>query len=168
MFFFIGKVLSEATKKSTIFIVIAAVYGVLILVSWGRMVYKYHKEQLDETVYDGPIYLYTMLSPATFIGLPMTSSKLLMIIIYISPVALLFLILLLNRHMKIFTRSKVKVYLSEIVSIALTIAFILFNAKLQTYCLLAIMGIAIILFVWEGVVLTHFLGIDLSGVKVNP
>ena len=102
MFYFIGIVILEASGKDYLFIIVGAVYGAIILTSWARMVYKYHACTLDQYIYDGPLYLYTMLSPASMIGLPMANSSVYYVVIYASPVALLFLILLLNRNMKIF------------------------------------------------------------------
>lgn len=112
MFYFIGLTITQAGKKDFLFIIISAVYGGIILANWVRMIYKYHEDTLDQNIYDSPLFLYSMLSPASLIGLPMCTSKILIVIIFVSPLALLFLILLLNRNMKIFTKAKVKIYLA--------------------------------------------------------
>lgn len=61
--------------------------------------------------YDSPIYLYTMLSPAAMIGLMISASTTILVIIYCAPFALLILILLLNRNMNIFTKPNLRFFI---------------------------------------------------------
>ncbi len=104
MFFYIGKFIKESQGASALYIAIVAVYGLFVLLSWVRIIYKYHEGNLDVFAYESPIYLYTILSPASMIGLALATSEIILVIVYCAPFGLLFLILLLNRNMKIFTK----------------------------------------------------------------
>lgn len=108
MFFYIGKFIKESSTASTLYIVVLSVYAFFILINWIRIIYKYHDDSTDNFAYDSPLYLYTILSPASMVGIALSSSEIVLLIVYCSPIALLALILLLNRNMKVFTRENIK------------------------------------------------------------
>lgn len=78
------------------------------------------------------------------IGLALATSQVILVVVYCAPLALLLLILLLNRNMKILTKPNIKFFLVEIVMIGLTIAFIFLNDQFKTYLLIAIVFINMI------------------------
>ena len=47
MFFYIGFLIDQKGGDNAVYIVTGCIYGVLILLNWGRMVYLYHKGELD-------------------------------------------------------------------------------------------------------------------------
>ena len=52
-----------------------------------------------------------MLAPASMVGIPLATSQIILAIVYASPLALLLLIMILNRSMKIFTKANIKLFL---------------------------------------------------------
>lgn len=72
------------------------------------------------------------------IGIPLATSQLILVIVYCAPLALLLLILLLNRNMKIITRPNIKFFITELMMIGLIIAFIFLNDQIKTYLLIGI------------------------------
>lgn len=54
--------------------------------------------------------LYVIISPLSILGLPLAQSSLLYMLVYLSPLGLLFLVILLNRNYEIFTKAKVCFY----------------------------------------------------------
>lgn len=108
-----------------------------------------------------------MLAPAAMIGLPMASSEIILVVIYCAPLALLFLIMLLNRNMKVFTKSNVKFFVVEAIMIGVTVGFILLNDEIKTYLMLAIIfgsAAGISGEVW----VAYNSGFDLGDNKVHP
>jgi hypothetical protein len=105
MFFYIGLVIKESTNGvATMYIVVAGLYGLFIVLAWGRCLYQYHQGTLQVFAYDLPIHLYTIMQPANLLGLMMATSTTILVIIYCAPFALLILIVLLNRNMKIISK----------------------------------------------------------------
>lgn len=121
-----------------VYIVVVAVYGLFILLAWVRLIYKYHEGTIGNFAYDSPIYLYTMLAPTTMIGLPLATSETILVVVYCAPFALLILILLLNRNMKVFTKNNIKFFIVELLMVGLTMAFIFLNDEIKTYILMVI------------------------------
>lgn len=76
-----------------------------------------------------------MISPITFIGFSFISISPFYCLIYGSPLALLLLIILLNRNMKVFTKSNVPFYIIEILMTGVAIAYILVDGTVKTYLL---------------------------------
>lgn len=105
MFFYIGLIIEESSNGvATMYIVVAALYGLFILIAWGRCLYQYHQGTLQVFAYDLPIHLYTIMQPANMLGLMMSTSTTILVIIFCAPFALLILIVLLNRNMKIISK----------------------------------------------------------------
>lgn len=144
MFYFISKFIKESGSASLVYIIVACVYGAFVLAAWVRFVYQYHKGTMEGSCYEVPIKLYTLLAPASLIGLMLVQSSAFLIIIYCSPLALLLLIVLLNRNMKIITFGNVLFFVTEAVMIGLTVCFILVNDAIKTYILLVVMFLSII------------------------
>ena len=82
----------------------------------------YHREDNPSEVYSSPLYLYTILSPIAMIGLCLVTDSILLIIIYIAPIALLLLIVLLNRGMKILTKPHLIFFIVEVIMIAVILS----------------------------------------------
>ena len=72
MFFFIGAIL-DLTGVSIELIIRVVVFSILILATFTRLIYEYHKNNLSEEVFQGSIYLYAMLSNVCFIDIPLVS-----------------------------------------------------------------------------------------------
>ena len=108
-----------------------------------------------------------MLAPLSLMGLPLATSKVFLVVIYCSPLALLILILLLNRNMKIFTKENIKFYVTEIMGVGLIITFIFIDNKAKSYFLLCFMIACCLGVLCEALYLTYS-GFDISNVKVHP
>lgn len=167
MFFYLGKFILEASTAAVTYIVVAGVYGLFLLVAWIRTIYKYHDGTIANTVYESPIYLYAMLSPAAFIGLPLATSQIILTVVYCAPFGLLFLILLLNRNMKIFSKPNLKFFILEAAMVGLTLAIIYLNDEIKSYLLVVIIfgsAVGITAESW----LAYNSGFELGGTKVHP
>jgi hypothetical protein len=70
MFLYIGMFI-QSTSKEIPLIVHMALFCLLILIVFGRLIMEYHKNSLSEEIYQGPLYLYSMLANATTIGIPL-------------------------------------------------------------------------------------------------
>ena len=167
IFFYLGKFIQEVSTASVTYIVVAGVYGLFVLVAWVRTIYKYHEGTIVSSTYESPIYLYTILTPAAMIGLPMASSQIVLAIIYCAPFGLLFLILLLNRNMKVFTRPNMKFFIVEAAMVGITISFIFLSDEIRTYIMVAaIFGSAL------GITMESWLvynsGFEVGSTKVHP
>ena len=167
MFFYLGKLILEASTAAITYIVVAGVYGLFLLVAWIRTIYKYHEGTIANSVYESPIYLYTILSPAAFIGLPLATSQVILTVVYCAPFALLFLILLLNRNMKIFSKPNLKFFILEAAMVGLTLAIIYLNDEIKSYLLVVIIfgsAVGITAESW----LAYNSGFEFGGTKVHP
>jgi hypothetical protein len=81
-----------------VLLIVMIVYALIVLVVIVRLIYQFHSNSIDESIYEAPLYLYTMLSPIALVGLPLVSSSIFMYIIFAVPIGLLFLIILFNRN----------------------------------------------------------------------
>ena len=66
--------------------------------------------ELEEDVYAQEIYLYSILSPLSIIGLPLISSTF-YYVIFLAPIGLLFMLILFNRNYEICSKIKVLFYI---------------------------------------------------------
>lgn len=108
-----------------------------------------------------------MLSSASVVGLPFVSNSFYYIIIYLVPLALMILIMLLNKSYQILSKEKVLFYVVETVVAGVIVTFVLVEESYKAYILAGTIGAAILAIVIEMAVLYHS-GIDLSKEKVHP
>lgn len=127
----------------------------------------YHREESISQIYPTPLYLYTVLSPIAMIGLCLITNPTLLLIVYCSPIALLLLIILLNRGMKIFTKTNTIFYVIEILYIGMSVGYILFDDIAKSYLIIAIDLLSLILILMETLRL-YYGGINLGDVRVHP
>ena len=77
-----------------------------------------------------------MLSGTSVVGLPFVDNYIFYITVYLSPLALLVLIVLLNKGYEVFTKPKVLFYVVELLIAGLSVAFILVSDPYRIYILL--------------------------------
>lgn len=106
-----------------------------------------------------------MIAPISLIGLAMVSSKTMLIVVYCSPFALLLLILLLNRNMKILSFDNIKFFVVEVLMVALTLTFVFLPESFRVYLLVAILFF-IILAIFIEILIQYLSGYNFS--KVYP
>ena len=70
MFLYIGMFI-QSTSRGIPLIVHMALFCLLILIVFARLIMEYHKNSLSEEIYQGPLYLYSMLANITTIGIPL-------------------------------------------------------------------------------------------------
>lgn len=148
-------------------VVILAVFGIICILAIVRNMILYHREETLSEIYSSPLYLYTMLSPIAMIGLCLISNPTLLLIIYCSPIALLLLIILLNRDMKIFTKTNTIFYVIEIVYIGMSVAYLLFDGTARSYLIIAVDFVSLILMLME-TLRVYYGGISLGDIRVHP
>lgn len=47
------------------------IFSLLIVVVFVRLIMEYHNNNLSEEIYQGPLYVYSMLANAALIGIPL-------------------------------------------------------------------------------------------------
>lgn len=109
MFTFIGLHIKYSLIDAGL-IAASCIYGILILVTIISVLYQYHYDRIDETIYRSPFYLYNILSPIALLGLPLINDINLLFLIYAVPLGILLIIVILNRQDKIFTIKNVIFY----------------------------------------------------------
>ena len=142
-------------------------YAIISLLSIIRTMVIYHRGTISSLLYSSPIYLYTMLSPLAFIGFSFITISPLYCIIYCSPLALLLLILLLNRNMKICTKPNIVFYVIEILMVGVAVGYILVDDLIRSYLLIIFEFVCMIVVLME-CILVYKSGVDLSKIKVHP
>jgi hypothetical protein len=110
-----------------------------------------------------------MLSASAMAGLPFVLISTFYIVVFAAPLALLLLIMLLNKNYEVFTKPKALFYAIECLIIGLIIAFILTPDPYRVYLLLTTILLAIIGIAAE-MTYVYYSGVDLSKnlVKVYP
>lgn len=119
-------------------IVPCCLFAVLVLVVLIRLFYVFHRSEMEkDEVYEPELSLYSMLSPIGMLGLGMAQSVYVYLPIYLSPLALLLLIVLLNRSYEIISRAKVLFYLIEVGLAGFAVGFVMAPDSVRSYILLA-------------------------------
>jgi hypothetical protein len=80
------------------------IFGLIIVLVIGKVIYDFHQNNIDQVIYEAEIFLYCMISPLAFIGLPLANTSIFYLIIYLSPLSLLVLIILLNKNFEILSK----------------------------------------------------------------
>ncbi len=163
MFLYIGMFI-QANSKEILLIVHMVLFCLLILAVFGRLIMEYHRNSLSEEIYQGPFYLYAMLTNAITIGIPLISESSLLLIIYLAPLGLLVLITILNRDITILSRSSIQFFIIEAVMGGMGVAVVLANDKIRSFILMGIQTICLIVIVVE-VGMTYYGGIELNSDK---
>ncbi len=146
MFLYIGMFI-QANSKEILLIVHMVLFCLLILAVFGRLIMEYHRNSLSEEIYQGPFYLYAMLTNAITIGIPLISESSLLLIIYLAPLGLLVLIAILNRDITILSRSSIQFFIIEAVMGGMGVAVVLANDKIRSFVLMGIQTICLIVMV---------------------
>ena len=110
MFFTIGLHISQSLLDPGL-IVSSILYGIIIVLTLITTIYQYHYDQLDSNIFTSPFYLYNILSPAVLLVLPLVQDTNLIFLIYAVPLAILLIIVILNRQDRIFTVKNCLFYL---------------------------------------------------------
>ena len=95
------------------------------------------------------------MSPLSFVGLPLVKSSTLATVVYCSPLALLILIIILNRHYEVISKHKVGFYLVELVGVGTAVGFLLAPDPIRHYMLTLIFLTALVIMFIEGAVRYH-------------
>jgi hypothetical protein len=139
-----------------------------VVVGVCKIINDFHKNQLDSSAFEHEIYLYVTLSPLSIIGLPMVQSTFLYILVYLSPLALLLLIILLNRNYQIFTKPKIVFYFVEALLPAFAVAFVMVSDTIKCMVVLIAIGLSAIVMIIEMSVV-YYSGVNLErNGKVHP
>lgn len=110
MLYYMGvwlKTQSTGAMDIIIFSLFSLVVGGVVF----KTIVKFHKQELEEDVYAQEIYLYSILSPLSIIGLPLISSTFYYYVIFLAPIGLLFMLILFNRNYEICSKIKVLFYI---------------------------------------------------------
>jgi hypothetical protein len=101
-----------------------------------------------------------MLSPLSIAGLPMVKSQFLYLLVYLAPLALLLLIILLNRNYEIFTKAKIFFYLVEIMMPTFAVLFVIVSDTIKSVIVTIAIAVSILLMIIELSIL-YYSGISL-------
>lgn len=108
-----------------------------------------------------------MLQPVSLIGLMLGASEISLAFVYCSPFALFILIILLNRHMKIISKSNMVFVITEISMMSLTILFIFVGEPFKIYVLLVIIILSAIAITTE-IILVYYNGFVVKAALISP
>lgn len=101
-----------------------------------------------------------MLANSGFIGIAMSITSEMLLLIYCIPLGLLIIISIVNKDIKILDANSIKFYIIEIIMIALSICVILLSDPMKTFVIFATVIISLIVFVYE-LSTTYYGGISL-------
>ncbi len=157
IFVYIGMVV-VAGFDNIVVIVHLVVFLVLVIVVIVRLVMEYHKNSLSEEIYQGPLYIYSMLINAAALGIPMVGASSMLLIVYLAPLGMLALISILNKEMRILEKSTIRFFIVEIVMSGLCVAVVEVNDSIRTYVLVIVLSLCLVMIVVE-MGLTYYGGI---------
>lgn len=112
-----------------------------------KTIVKFHKQELEEDIYAQEIYLYSIMSPLSIIGLPLVSSTFYYYVIFLSPIGLLFMLILFNRNYEICSKVKVLFYIVEVLMCTFPIIFVLMIDEIKSIIVLIAIGLSTLIIV---------------------
>lgn len=148
MVYYIGLWLNS-TSTSAGDIILVAIFGLIVVGIVCKTIYDFHQNKLESGIYEQEIYLYVIISPLSILGLPLAQSSLLYMLVYLSPLGLLFLVILLNRNYEIFTKPKVFFYIVEAIIPVFAVLFILMADTFKGIIVLIAIALSVIIVIIE-------------------
>jgi hypothetical protein len=101
-----------------------------------------------------------VLSPAAMVGLPMVSSWMYYLIIYLCPIGLLVMTIVLNKGFEIWTERKIIFYLVEILLPGLVVIFVLVTDPITNFVLVISVFVCVVCIIVEMAYL-YYSGVNL-------